>query len=109
MYRKDEISLFQMIETIEKIFKYSKNFSNSDELWNDDVYFDAVLMNFIALGEIVIKVSDDFKNKYNKIEWLKIQAFRNIVAHDYFGINVEEVWQIIKNHLPELMKELKSI
>lgn len=67
------------------------------------------MMNFIALGETVTKLSQEFKNKNNHIEWLKIHAFRNIIAHDYFGIDEDEVWQIIKNHLPKLKTDIENL
>lgn len=66
-------------------------------------------MNFIVLGEITYKLSDTFKNKYAGIDWRKIYAFRNVLAHDYFEILPEEVWQIIKKHLPKLKTELLKI
>jgi len=56
-------------------------------------------MNFIIIGEMVTKVSEEFKNTYIKIDWKRIKDFRNFVAHDYFGIDAEEVWQIITNDL----------
>ena len=51
---------------------------------------------------MIDKLSDSFKSSYHNIEWLKIKDFRNIIAHDYFGIDAEEVWQIIKNDIPLL-------
>ncbi|MCK4638390.1 MAG: DUF86 domain-containing protein, partial [Bacteroidales bacterium] len=55
------------------------------------------------------KLSDKFKEKYNHIDWQKIYAFRNIIAHDYFGIYAPEVWEIIKTHIPKLKSELENI
>jgi uncharacterized protein with HEPN domain len=49
-------------------------------------HFDAVLMNFIVIGEMAGKLSEDFKNIHNEIEWWKIKGLRNIVAHNYFGV-----------------------
>jgi uncharacterized protein with HEPN domain len=66
------------------------------------------MMNFVVIGEMVDKLSDDFKSKYDSIEWIKIKGFRNIVAHDYFGIDAEEVWQIIKNKIPYLKTEIST-
>ncbi len=66
-------------------------------------------MNFIILGECVGKLSDIFKEQNPKIEWRKVYAFRNIIAHDYFGIDEYEVWEIIHKHLPELRIDLKKI
>jgi len=57
---------------------------------------------------LVIKLSEDFKNQYSEIEWHKIKGLRNIAAHDYFGIDAEEVWQIIQNYLPALRKFIEK-
>jgi uncharacterized protein with HEPN domain len=51
-----------------------------------------LLTNFVIIGEMVIRLSEDFKNQYPEIEWHKIKGLRNIAAHDYFGIDAEEVW-----------------
>ena len=59
-----------------------------------------------VIGEMVDKISDEFKKSHSNIEWIKIKGFRNIVAHDYFGIDAEEVWQIIKNKIPSLRIEI---
>ena len=98
-----------MLETIEKIFDYTKNFTNADNFINDGKSFDATMMNFIALRETVLKLSEQFKNSNKHIEWHKISAFRNIIAHDYFGIDEYEVWEIIKNHLPKLKIDIKKL
>jgi uncharacterized protein with HEPN domain len=65
------------------------------------------MMNFVVIGEMVDKLSIDFKNKHPEIEWHKIKGFRNIVAHDYFGVDAEEIWQIIKNDIPKLKKDIQ--
>ena len=66
-------------------------------------------MNFIIIGEMVAKLSEEFKASHNIIEWLKIKGFRNLVAHDYFGVDAEEVWQIINNDLLILKKDIQKI
>lgn len=52
-------------------------------------------MNIVALGETVGKLSEKFRDMHDQIEWRKIYAFRNIIAHDYFGVDEEEVLGII--------------
>jgi uncharacterized protein with HEPN domain len=60
-------------------------------------------------GEIVLKLSDAFKKKYSGIDWTMIYDFRNNIAHDYFGVDEEEVFQIIQNHIPKLKSDLEHI
>ncbi len=66
-------------------------------------------MNFIVIAESIDRLSNGIKNKYNNIEWVKIKDFRNVIAHDYFGIDAEEVWQIINDDLPGFTEEIKKI
>lgn len=66
-------------------------------------------MNFVVIGEMTAKMSNDFSEQHKNMEWDKIKAFRNIIAHDYLGIDFKEVWQIIQTKLPELKIKLKQI
>ncbi|MEA2060895.1 MAG: HepT-like ribonuclease domain-containing protein [Thermodesulfobacteriota bacterium] len=77
--------------------------------YNNQRDFDAVMMNFIVIGEMVSKLSEKFIETHSQIDWLKIRGFRNIVAHNYFGIDAEEVWQIIESNLSEFDKEITVI
>jgi uncharacterized protein with HEPN domain len=67
------------------------------------------MMNFVIIGEVVDKLYEEFKREHPDIEWIKIKGFRNIVAHDYLGIDAEEVWQIIKNKIPSLKSDIKLL
>ncbi len=109
MFEKNLILVKQMLEVIDRIFDYTKNCKNTDDFASDSKTFDATLMNFILLGESVGKLSLDFRNQCSQINWKKIYGFRNIIAHNYFGVDEEEVWEIIKKHLPKLKKDLCKI
>jgi len=67
------------------------------------------MMNFIVIGEMVDRISKVFKDANPQIEWNRIKGFRNLVAHDYFDIDAEEVWQIISNDLPILKVKIEKI
>ncbi len=77
MYNKEYTIVRLLIETVDKIFKYTSDLKNADEFEYDCESFDATAMNFIILGESISKLSENFKNKYPTIEWRKIYAFRN--------------------------------
>lgn len=59
-------------------------------------------MNFINIGESITKLSEKLKASEPGIPWAKYKGFRNIVAHNYFGVDAEEVWQIIHTSIPQL-------
>ncbi len=98
MADKDKYNIIAIVKAIEKIFQYSSQYSTADELYDCNRDFDASMMNFIVIGEMVARLSDEFTTENNHIDWHRIKGFRNILAHDYFGIDAEEVWDIIKKH-----------
>jgi len=109
MLIKDRHSFESIVDSIDRINEYISGFSSADAFNDDYRSFDATMMHFVIIGEMVDKLSMEIKTKYNSIDWIKIKDFRNIVAHDYFGIDAEEVWQIIKNDLPELKVSIHKI
>jgi uncharacterized protein with HEPN domain len=109
MPESNKFQLLAILEAIEKIERFTSDLSNWQELKNDEETFDACLMNFVIIGESVLRLDIDFIERNNQIEWHKIRGFRNLIAHDYFGIDVEEVWDIIKNKIPELKVFILSL
>ncbi len=103
---KDKYNLKAILEAIEKIENFVSDFKDADEFYNSVKDFDAIMMNFVVIGEMTMRLSDELKDASKNIDWLKIKSFRNIIAHDYFGIDAEEVWQIIKNDLPKFKKQV---
>ncbi len=106
---KDLASILAILDSIGKILDYLTPFTDPDSFYNDQKTFDAVLMNFIVIGEMTGRISDSFKENRPEIEWHEIRGFRNIVAHNYFGVDPEEVWAIITKHLPQLKSQLSEI
>ena len=109
MYSKDDLLCYNILESVNKIIEILNQFASLEEFKKDYVPYDAVMMNFIVIGEMSSKLSEEFKSKYSIIDWYKIQGFRNIIAHDYFGIDDKVVWQIIQTKLPELKDFLDKI
>ena len=109
MWNKNKQNLLGILDAIEQIEEYISPFADADEFFEHKINFDAVMMNFVIIGEMVDRLTDQLKEKYSHIDWIKIKGFRNLVAHDYFGIDAEEVWQIATTHLLQLKKEVKKI
>lgn len=102
MHTKDYYRLESILEAIQKIESYTREFHDADQLNDSNLAFDATMMNFVVIGEMVAKLSEDFKSQHPEIEWGKMKGLRNIAAHNYFGIDAEEVWQIINHNIPAL-------
>ena len=105
----NKLALMAMLEALEKIERFTSDLSSWEDLKNDEETFDACLMNFVIIGESVLRFDVHFIETNNQIEWHKIRGFRNLIAHDYFGIDVEEVWDIIQNKIPDLKYFISSL
>lgn len=103
-----KLLLEDMLESVNKIRKYTigKDF---DGFVEDEKTVDAVIRNFEIIGEAANRIDPDFQTRNAEIEWRRIRGFRNRIVHDYFGIDYEIVWSIIKNDLDNLADQLELI
>lgn len=75
----------------------------------DRMRYSAVIREFEIIGEAVGKLSDELKGGYPEIPWQDIKDFRNLLAHEYFGVDLEIVWNTIRDDLPMLMDAVQKI
>lgn len=106
---KIKFDLLALLEAIDKIKLYSQDFNDADTFYHDQKSFDATMMQFIVIGEIISRLDENFKKLHNQIPWQKIKDFRNIIAHDYFGIDADEIWDIINNKLLPFQNDIKNL
>jgi len=106
---KEKLSLETIIESIDMILLYSQPFKSADDFYHDQKSFDACMIHFINIDEMIHRLDPDFKQTHASVPWQEIKDFRNLVAHNYFGIDAEEIWDIITNHLPHLKNTLQFL
>lgn len=108
--KKRETKLFiqDIVESIEKIEKYIRHFNKEQFLKNEQLQ-DAIVRRLEIIGEATKKIPDEIKKTAPDIQWTKISGMRNIIVHDYFGINLERVWKTIHKDLSGLKKEISEL
>lgn len=90
-------------ETIRQFGKDKERFDNSI------IYRNAVSMPLMQIGELVKHLSARFKETHPEIPWKKISGMRDYFAHDYFGMNIEQIWNTALESAPELNLQCRSI
>lgn len=108
MKRTVQLYLKDIKDAIHKIHSYTKN-SFYKDFCEDERTIDAVIRNLEIIGEAAKNIPQDVKNKYSSIPWKDIVAMRNKIIHEYFGVDVEILWQTIQTDLPELKRKLKAL
>ncbi len=105
--RDDKLYLIHITECISRIEQYTAE--GKEAFFADTKTQDAVLRNLQTMAEATQRLADSLKLKHPDINWQGIAGFRNVLVHDYLGINLVRVWEIIETYLPELEKKIAAI
>jgi uncharacterized protein with HEPN domain len=97
-----------ILESIEDIESFLADVTEADFMSSSEKQ-SAVTWKLVVIGESVANLPDDFKGQYPAIPWAQIKAARNILVHEYFRLDVQEVWNIAVDDLPKLKSQLKPL
>ena len=82
---------------------------NREDFFEDRKTLDAVMRNLAIIGEAAKKIPADVRRKYPDIPWKKMAGLRDIVVHDYFGIDEDIIWDVVSVKIPELKQSMDAI
>jgi uncharacterized protein with HEPN domain len=103
-----QLYLEDMRVCCDKVLDYTRGLELPDFLANAMMY-DAVLRNLEILGEAAKNIPDEIRRQHPHVEWRKIAGLRDVLAHAYFGLEDETLWDIVRNKLPVLKSQLQQI
>lgn len=70
---------------------------------------DAVIRNLEVMCESISLLPEEWKNQYPEMNWAGISGFRNILAHQYLGLELDSIWDVVQNYLPDLSRAIEAI
>ena len=106
--RPDRLYITDILSCISKIREYIKN-DDYDSFTEIEITQDAVLRNLEIIGEASRNITEKTKLKAKNIPWKRMIGLRNIVSHKYFGVDLEIIWEIITENLPETEPEIRAL
>ena len=108
MPRDFRVYLEDILEATRKITAYTCSLSKAAFLV-DEKTIDAVVRNLEVIGEAVKNLPEDLRAQHSVVEWKKIAGLRDILIHEYFGLDAEIVWDIVQNKVPVLDREVRTM
>ena len=106
---KDKKYLERIINYSNKIIRYLEEITSIEEFESNEEKVDAVLLNLEQIGETAKKLSEEFKDSVSKIEWNKIIGLRNLISHEYEGVDLTIIYNVATINIPEILKILKEV
>ena len=106
--RNYQIYLEDILISMKRIVEYIGD-RDFEEFKENNMVVDTVVRNFEIIGEATNNLPDEVKDRHSEIPWRKMYGLRNLVSHEYFGIDYEMIWEIAKKNLPDNTKEIKRI
>lgn len=106
--RKWTFRIKDILNSIDKIEIYIYNMTFT-QFKKNEMVIDAVVRNFEIIGEASKSIPLTIRRSYTQVPWEQMNGMRNILIHEYFGIDVSTVWHTAKSHLPILKKQLLEI
>jgi uncharacterized protein with HEPN domain len=109
MSKRDPLVLLEDIMlAIQKIGRYTSQMDH-DAFLTDELVIDGVARNLEIIGEAARQLPEEFRRNHTEVPWTQIAGLRNRIVHDYFGLDLEIIWEIIQHDLPELEKQIRTL
>jgi uncharacterized protein with HEPN domain len=104
----DKVRLQHILDAIGEIENYIENV-DFDTFSTNSMMFNATVRQLEIIGEAANRLNDELQTAYSEIPWRQIIGLRNMVIHEYFGIDKVLVWEVVTNNLPDLKNKISRI
>jgi len=106
--REWRLRIEDIIEAAEAILEFTEGL-DYESFVDDKKTVDASIRNFEVIGEAARHIPQELRTRYDDIPWTEMCAMRNILSHEYFGIDLSIIWKTIRTDLPLILPRLRTM
>ena len=105
--KDDEVYLKYIRDAIVQINSYTAE--GEESFFKEKIIQDAVIRNLEIIGEAVKNLSPDIRKRKPNVPWSRIAGMRDVLIHEYFGVDLKTVWDVVENRLPDLLRQVEEL
>ena len=107
--RKPDLYLEDIQQACNDILNFTQNTNSAEDLQNDRRTFLAVVRCLEIIGEAARQMPKVFREKHPEFPWRETASLRNVIAHEYFGLDIDIIWDVIQTRIPVLVEQVHQI
>ena len=107
--RKPDLYLDDIQQACDDILNFTRSMTSANELQDDRRTFLAVVRCLEIIGEAARQMPKSFREKHPEFPWRETASLRNVIAHEYFGLDIDIIWDVVQTQIPILVKQVRQI
>jgi len=107
--RNTKLYIQDILQACDDILNFTQAMDSADEFQNDRRTFLAVIHSIEIIGEAARQMPKSFREKHPEIPWRETVGLRNVIAHEYFGLDNEIIWDVIQTQIPFLAEQMRKV
>jgi uncharacterized protein with HEPN domain len=107
--RNAKLYLQDILQSCDDILNFTQGMNSASDLQSDRRTFLAVIHSLQIIGEAARQMPKSFRENYPDFPWRETASLRNVIAHEYFGLDIEIIWDVVRTRIPVLAEQVKQI
>ena len=107
--RNAKLYLGDILQACDDILSFTQGMGSAADLQSDRRTFLAVIHSLQIIGEAARQMPKNFKENHSEIPWRETASLRNVIAHEYFGLDIDIIWDVIQTRIPVLAEQVRQI
>lgn len=107
--RSPKLYIDDVLQACGEILEFTRGLRNANELGRDRRTYLAVVRSLEVIGEAARQMPRGFKSEHPEIPWREVASLRNVIAHEYFGLDNEIIWDVVQSRIPDLIEKFQGL